>query len=91
MKKNFIYLFFCLFLFGCAYHGDSLQTFIDDTKALIKDPHFAKYQEDRNSLEHQYLKKKITYSEYLDRVEKLDLIYAKEVQERVGKIEGNRR
>lgn len=76
-----------LLCLGCAYESHEFQAFIDNSKTLLKDPHFAEYKEKRDDLEKEYLKKKITYSEYVEKREKLDLVYAKEVQERTKIIE----
>ena len=85
MRKH-ILIFIFLFLVGCTYKGQNLETYLDNPGTIVQDPHFAQYQEKRDELESQYLKKKITYAEYIEQRNKLDDMYAKEVKERDNKI-----
>ena len=48
----------------------------------MQDAHFADYQEKLDALESDYLKKKITYADYLQKKKEIDEKYNKEVQER---------
>ncbi len=82
MNKK-ILLFLCaLVLVGCTYG----QSYIDDPKSFIKDPHFGVYKKDRDALEVRYLHKEITYSEYIKAKDVLDETYEKEIQERNDKV-----
>ena len=82
MIKRFL-LFLCTFaLFGCTYGQD----YLDNPGSLIRDPHFTQYKEQRDDLELQYLRKEITYAEYVKEKDDLDSIYDKEVQQRNDKM-----
>ena len=81
IKKNLL-LFLIIILFGCAYGQD----YLDNPKSFIRDPHFTAYHEKRDNLELQYLRKEITYAEYVQQKDALDETYAKEVQERNNKM-----
>ena len=82
MMKKCLYLVVLLLCLGCTYDSQEFETFIENSKTLLKDPHFADYQAKRDDLEKEYLKKKITYAEYIEKRDRLDLIFAKEFQER---------
>ncbi len=82
MMKRGLLLFCMITLFGCAYG----QNLLDDPRSFIKDPHFAKYQENMDYLEIRYLHKDITYAEYVEERNMLDETYAREVKERNDKI-----
>lgn len=86
MIKNVTILIFIFFTFGCTYEGRTLVDFLEDPRAIIKDPHFEEYKTKRDDLESQYLRKEITYAQYVEQMDELDERYAKEVQERNEKI-----
>ena len=81
MKKA-LFIFLMFLLTGCTYEGQALTDYLEDPRAIIKDPHFAEYQKNRDELEGQYLRKDITYAEYVEKMDELDNDYTKEVQER---------
>lgn len=81
MKRLFLLLFVVGFM-GCAAGAEKLQTYIEEPKYLIRDPHFAEYEHKSEELEREYLHKKISYAEYIEQKNKLDEDYAREVQER---------
>lgn len=84
--KKIILIIFIVGLMGCTYQGEKLNTYINEPKYLIRDPHFARYTQERDELEKQYIEKKITYADYVEKRDALDLQYTKEVQERNNKI-----
>ena len=84
--KQFMTLLLITVLAGCAYKGKNLQQYLNEPQSLIRDPHFEGYKNSRDEVESLYLKKKITYAEYLEKVKQMDEVYAKEVQERNTKI-----
>ncbi len=88
MKK---YLFlFCIFaLIGCNYGGEGFQSYLEDPRSLIKDPHYKHYKEKRDSLESAYLNKEISYVDYTERMKTLDNAYTVEVENRRKIIESN--
>ena len=82
MIKKSLLLFCALALFGCSYG----QNYLENPETLIRDPHFADYKEKRDNLEIKYLRKEITYAEYVEQKGRLDETYDKEVQERTNII-----
>jgi len=81
MKKSLV-LICVLMLFGCTYG----QEYLERSDTFIRDPHFTKYKQNRDSLESSYLQKEITYAEYIEQRDKMDEQYSKEVQERTSVI-----
>ena len=73
--KFFIMLFACLFLVGCEYGAEQVKTFVTD-------PHYARSQEELDSLEHSYLQGKISYPDYVAKKKQLEDKYTQEVKER---------
>ena len=82
MIKKSLLLFCALALFGCSYG----QNYLENPETFIRDPHFTDYKEKRDDLERQYLRKEITYVEYIEKKDRLDGTYDREVQERTNKI-----
>lgn len=70
-------------LMGCAYEGTRLKDYFEDPKLLVEDPLFLQYRQEREDLEKQYLNKKISYAEYLQKLKDLDARYDKEVEDRM--------
>ncbi len=77
LKKNLL-LLCVLFVVGCSYGKE----YLENPDTFIRDPHFTSYKKDLGTLESSYLKKEITYAEYVEEKDKIDQRYAKEVQER---------
>ena len=82
MIKQILLLFCVLVLFGCTYGQD----YLDDPGSFIRDPHYSAYTEKKDDLELQYLRKEITYADYIKAKDELDQTYDEEVQERNDKI-----
>ena len=68
-----------LFLSGCSFG-------VQDMESLVKDPHYAQHQQAIDDLEHAYLKKQISYSEYQQKKKELEDKYTAEVKIREEKI-----
>jgi hypothetical protein len=83
MKKSLVFIG-ALLLFGCSYGG-----YLENPEKIIRDPHFAEYKDKRDILESAYLRKEITYAEYIEQRDELDEKYDKEVQERTAVIMSN--
>ena len=83
MNKNY-FMFFALVMFmGCTYKGQQdVETYLDEPATILRDPHFANYEQARDHLESEYLQKKISYADYLEKKKVLDDQYSKEVQTR---------
>ena len=77
-----LFILFTSFTAGCSVGKEKFETYLNEPKYFIQDPHFAKYQEKRDALESEYLQKKITYAQYIERKDQLDEEYTKEVEER---------
>ena len=82
MNKMITSTFLVLVLAGCTYKGQDPNTYLDNPQTIIQDPHFTRYKEERDDLEHRYLQKAITFAEYTEKMKELDDKYSKEVQER---------
>ena len=82
MIKKSLLLFCVLALAGCSYG----QNYLENPETLIRDPHFADYKDKRDNLERQYLRKEITYVEYIEGKDRLDEKYDREVQARTDII-----
>ncbi len=82
-------MFLGILLVGCSYKGKSLESYVYDPASIIQDPHYTGYKEKRDSLESQYLRKEITYADYLKQVEELDGKYNGEVKNREMKLDQN--
>lgn len=81
MKKLLLIVCAATFI-GCTYEGQSLSEYFSSPRAFIQDPHFERYQEKRDTLESQYLRKEITYAEYVEKMDELDDTYSKDIQKR---------
>lgn len=76
MRQTVIFL--CLiFLTGCA---EKIESIIDDPGTLLKDPGFAGYQQRLDELESRYLRKEMTYAEYLEKKKAIEDNYEQEVK-----------
>jgi len=78
MIKKIFLLLFAVTILGCSYG----QNYLENPESFIRDPHFGEYKKNRDELERSYLHKEITYAEYIRQRDKMDEVYAKEVQER---------
>ena len=76
MKKA-IGFFLILLMTGCSSY---------EVESFVKDPHYAQHQQALDDLEHQYLQKQITYTEYQEKKKELEDTYDKEVKMREEKI-----
>ena len=83
MNRKYVMLIAAIFVAGCTYKGEqNLETYIDEPATILRDPHFTNYEQASEHLESQYLQKKISYAEYLEKKKELDDQYSKEVQKR---------
>ena len=81
MNRMIIILFVAL-LAGCTYTGQNPENYFDDPATILQDPHFGSYQQQGDELERQYLEKKMTYADYLEKKRVLDDKYSKDVKKR---------
>lgn len=77
--KRLAGLILVVFVAGCSFG-------VQDMGSLIKDPHYAQYQQSLDSLEHEYLQKKISYTEYQQKKKELEDKYVTEVKIREEKM-----
>lgn len=78
-----VVLLFAFYLFaGCSYGTEKIKQYVDDPKSLLEDPLSVSHQQAMDDLESSYLRKKITYAEYLEKKKELEEDYTREVQKR---------
>jgi hypothetical protein len=82
--KNIFIILALLFLTGCA---EKFQSLVDDPGTILQDPDFTNYQQRLDSVEKEYLDKKITYAEYLERKNKIEEDYARQTKEQKQSLE----
>ena len=82
--KNVLSLCLLMFVLGCA---NKFATYVEDPKTIFEDPLTVNQQDALDKLEKQYLHKKLTYAEYVDRKKQLEEDYARKVQQRKEKID----
>ncbi|OGX37099.1 MAG: hypothetical protein A3C36_01060 [Omnitrophica WOR_2 bacterium RIFCSPHIGHO2_02_FULL_52_10] len=85
MMNKILVLMCALMLSGCAYGRD----YLENPEKFIRDPHFTEYKNKRDALESSYLRKEITYAEYIEQRDRLDDKYDQEVQKRTSVIMSN--
>ena len=78
MKKSLLLALGIMMIIGCSHS----QEYLDNPVSFIKDPHFSDYKDSRDDLESSYLRKEITYAEYMEQKGEVDNQYSREVQER---------
>jgi uncharacterized lipoprotein YmbA len=81
-KKIWMVILAAAVLAGCQAGQEKLQTYADDPGYLLRDPHFAGYEQKLREVERRYLAREITYAEYLEQKQELDAGYSGEVQKR---------
>ena len=72
-------LILILFLTGCSFG-------VENMESLVRDTHYAQHQQSLDDLEHAYLKKEISYTEYQQKKKELEDKYTAEVKIREEKI-----
>lgn len=83
--KNVLLLLAVIMSAGCA---ETFQDYLEQPQTILRDPHYAKYQDAQRELEHAYLINEIDYVEYLEKKKDLDERYAREVQDREAIVGG---
>ena len=82
--KKVIGLMAVLFLTGCGLEmQNKIETLMKDP---LKDQHYAQHQQALDDLEHEYLQKQISYTDYEQKKKELEDTYEKEVKMREEKI-----
>lgn len=82
MKKMLVVLVGVFVATGCSYEGQSIGSYFEHPTSIIKDPHYSKYQDEKDDLESAYLSKELSYADYVKETEELEDKYSQEVQER---------
>ena len=77
-------LLYLFFLSGCA---ERIESIVDDPGTILQDPGFAGYQQRLDALESQYLRKEMTYAEYLERKKAIDESYEQEIRKQKETLE----
>ncbi len=76
MRLNILMVLSLISLTACRYNMDH----------MMRDPHFASYQERTDDLERNYLQKKISYPDYQEQKKRLDDQYEWDIKQREQKI-----
>ncbi|MCR4337357.1 MAG: hypothetical protein NUV91_06080 [Candidatus Omnitrophica bacterium] len=82
MKNVFLFL-----LCGLAMVFAGCETLLNEPGSLLTDPQFTEYDQKMKEAESSYLKKEITYAEYLEKKKELDQDYNEEANKRKQVIE----
>ena len=77
--KTIIILSFCALLMGCSY---GIEDYINDPRTILSDPLTVDHRQAVNDLERSYLRKEMTYAEYLHEKKEIEEDYARDVQKR---------
>ena len=72
--KRYLGIFSLLLIVGCSA--------ADPVKNIIRDKEFATYSETLDQLESDYVQKKITYAEYLEKKQKVEDNYQQQIDSR---------
>ncbi|MEW5894235.1 MAG: hypothetical protein AB1650_00510 [Candidatus Omnitrophota bacterium] len=87
MKKLLILLILSGLL-GCSYGKEHVEL-IFDNPGVLEDSLYAGYQKKLDEIERQYLRKEISYADYIRLKQELDDQYSAEQEKRTRIIEGN--
>ncbi|MCK5214548.1 MAG: hypothetical protein KAR05_04275 [Candidatus Omnitrophica bacterium] len=90
MKRCVLFILLVLFAVGCSNGGSRIKMYMDDPKTILEDPMSVNHQDALDNLESRYLRKEITYAEYLKKKRQLEEDYAKEAQKMRDTVEGVR-
>lgn len=71
--------------FGCS--GERILTIMDEPVKLFEDPLSVDYQNDLDTLERRYIRKEISYVDYLEKKRRIEDDYARQVQKRRDTVE----
>ncbi len=85
--RRFFLILGCVVLASCQYGSDPLKTVMDDPITILEDPLTVEHKQAMADLERAYVKKEITYAEYLEQKQELEDDYTKAVQQRENWIE----
>ena len=70
---------------GCS--GERILTMMDEPVKFLEDPLSVNYQNDLDALERRYLRKDISYVEYLEKKQRIEDDYARQEQKRRDTVE----
>ena len=85
--KKYIISGILLTLVGCSY---DMQTYVDKPRTLLVDPLSVEHTKSLDALEESYLKKEISYDEYLKKKSTMEDDFVRDVQRRERRIEDAR-
>jgi hypothetical protein len=81
--RNLIKGILCLTaLFGLSSCAHNLEEYVDNPRTILEDPLSVDYQQNLDELERRYLRKEITYVEYIEQKKQIDDTYAQKAQRR---------
>ncbi len=81
--KRWVIVFGLVAMAGCS----QLEGYVENPPSMLRDPHFAQYQEKQENLEKAFLHKEMSYSDYLQKKKQLEDQYTKEIEQRRDLIE----
>ena len=84
MKKFMGIIALLIFTIGCQYSGPGLKGYLDDPSTILEDPLSVQHQDQLDDLESSYLKKEITYAEYVEQKQLLEDDFVRDVRKREG-------
>jgi len=87
MRGLIILILCCGLCSACQYGPEKFATVVDDPIRILEDPLTVEHKQAMADLEKSYLKKEITYAEYLDQKQMLEDEYTRQVQKRENWIE----
>ena len=87
MKKMIIFIL-AVGLLGCSYGKQHVEYMLDNPPGVLADPLYEDYEAHLDALERQYLRKEISYADYVEQKQELEDQYARESNKRIAIIEG---
>lgn len=85
-RRLFIIQLAAILLCGVSC-ADKIEKYLDDPKTLLEDPVSVNHQQALDDLERSYLRKEMTYAEYLQQKKQIEDAYTLQVEKRQQIIE----
>ena len=84
--KKILMVFLVVIFAGCA---ETWRGYMEEPQTILRDPHYAQYQDKLRGIEHAYLINEIDYATYLQKKKELDEQYSKEIKDREAMLNGD--
>ena len=85
MKQCLLITALLICVVGCQYSGPGLKGYLDDPSTILEDPLSVQHQDQLDDLESSYLKKEISYAEYIEQKQRLENDFVRDVRKREGR------